>query len=119
MEKQTLIHELYRAFNGRDTDYLLERMTPDVHWPNGWEGGYVEGHEGVREYWTRQWTEINPTVMPISIEELPDGSAAVRVLQRVEDHSGKLLHESEVMHTYRFENDLVSGMEISQAQEAH
>ena len=29
---------LYTAFNGRDTDTLLEQMTPDVDWPNAWEG---------------------------------------------------------------------------------
>jgi ketosteroid isomerase-like protein len=114
MNKQALIHDLYRAFNSHDTDFLLERMTPDVHWPNGWEGGYVESREGVREYWTRQWAEINPTVTPIGVDELPDGSAAVRVLQRVEDHAGKRLHEGEVMHTYRFRDGLVSEMEIGE-----
>lgn len=114
MNKQTFIQDLYRAFNGRDTDFLLERMTPDVHWPNGWEGGYVEGREGVREYWTRQWAEVNPRVTPLAIDEQQDGSAAVRVLQRVEDYSGKLLHEGEVMHTYRFAGELVAGMEIGE-----
>ena len=38
-----LITRAYEAFNARDIDALLSLMHPDVHWPNGWEGGYVEG----------------------------------------------------------------------------
>jgi hypothetical protein len=34
-------------------------MDADVHWPNGWEGGYVEGHDEVRDYLTRQWKELH------------------------------------------------------------
>ena len=48
-------------------------MATDVDWPNGWEGGYVHGQDEVRAYWTRQWKAINPTVIPITIQETPDG----------------------------------------------
>src|SRR4051812_43738313 len=35
------IRSLYRAFNAREADWLLDHMTPDVEWPNAWEGGRV------------------------------------------------------------------------------
>lgn len=107
-----LIRDLYRAFNARDTDFLLQRMANDVHWPNGWEGGFVEGRDTVRDYWTRQWAAVNPTVTPLLIDEMPDGRVAVRVLQRVEDHSGTLLQETEVTHTFSFRGGFISGMQI-------
>ncbi len=46
---QDLIREAYSAFNARDIDAVLTMMHPEVNWPNGWEGGYVKGHEGVRD----------------------------------------------------------------------
>jgi hypothetical protein len=38
------LQELYRAFNARDIDTVLDQMTGDVDWPNAWEGGRVRGH---------------------------------------------------------------------------
>ena len=59
---------LYAAFNSRDTDTLLGQMHPDVDWPNGWEGGRVHGREAVREYWTRQWDEVDSRVTPTATD---------------------------------------------------
>jgi len=53
-EQEDVIKRAYAAFNERNIDTVLSLMHPDVHWPNGWEGGYVTGHKQVREYWTRQ-----------------------------------------------------------------
>ena len=54
-EFRALIETVYSAFNRRDIDRALSVMTGDVQWSNGWEGGFVYGHDGVRSYWTRQW----------------------------------------------------------------
>jgi nuclear transport factor 2 (NTF2) superfamily protein len=66
---QEMIRKAYDAFNSRRVEEVLSLMHPNVHWPNGWEGGYVEGQDAVSEYWTRQWNEINPQVSPLSIIE--------------------------------------------------
>src|SRR5690349_4851744 len=99
------IAALYRAFNGRRIDDLLDRMAPDVDWPNGWEGGRVLGREAVRAYWTRQFEAIDPSVEPTSITERDDGSVAVGVHQRIRDHDGKVLDEGDVTHVYAFDAD--------------
>jgi len=57
-----LLISTYEAFNARDVDAVLAVMHPDVDWPNGWEGGRVYVHQGVRDYWTRQWRVIDPTL---------------------------------------------------------
>jgi hypothetical protein len=59
-----LLSRAYAAFNARDIEAVLSMMHPDVEWPNGMEGGYVYGHNGVRAYWTRQWRLIDPLVEP-------------------------------------------------------
>lgn len=71
MEKrnQDLIQKAYASFNARDIDTALSTMHPEVQWPKAFEGGYVCGHNEIKEYWTRQWTEINPVVQPIGFRE--------------------------------------------------
>ena len=45
-------------------------MQPNVEWPNGMEGDTVYGRDGVRDYWMRQWSMINPHVDPVKIEAM-------------------------------------------------
>lgn len=108
-----LLAGMYAAFNRRDVDTVLAAMTPDVRWPNGWEGGYVEGQAAVRDYWRRQWAEIDPTVTPEGFQVRPDGRLAVRVRQVVRDRTGQVLSDQVVTHTYGFEGDLIRTMEIA------
>jgi hypothetical protein len=58
------LRKAYAAFNARDIEVVLSLMHQDVEWPNGMEGGYVYGHEGVRAYRTRQWDLIDPIIEP-------------------------------------------------------
>jgi hypothetical protein len=104
----------YRDFNARQLEAVLSRMTSDVQWPNGWEGGYVHGHEGVRDYWTRQWAVINPKVEPDEIRRLEDGRFAVEVHQTVHDREGNLLVDQRVRHLYRMRNGLIERMDIEE-----
>jgi hypothetical protein len=81
---------LYRAFNDRDIDAVLERMHPAVDWPNVWEGGRVHGRGAVRAYWTRQFQEISGQVEPEAISEEPDGSITVEVHHELVPQFGQM-----------------------------
>jgi len=109
---QNLIKKAYEAFNARNIDAVLSLMHDDVHWPNGWEGGYVNGHEQVRDYWTRQWKELNPLVEPVSFTETADGKTEVLVHQLVKDIEGNLLADDMVKHIYTVDENLIKEMEI-------
>ena len=103
----------YEAFNARDIQAALELMTPDVQWPNGMEGGYVHGREAVREYWIRQWQQINPHVEPVSFDDAPDGRTIVGVSQVVKDMDGNVVLNTTVQHVYTITGGgLISHMEI-------
>ena len=67
MNKQIsdLIYKAYSAFNSRDIDDALSTFHKEVQWPKAFEGGYVNGYDEIRDYWTRQWSEINPKVLPV------------------------------------------------------
>jgi hypothetical protein len=107
-----VIREAYRAFNARELDAALAMMQPNVEWPNGMEGGTVYGHAGVRDYWTRQWSMIDPHVDPVAIDADGSGRVVVSVHQVVRDLNGKLLLDRMVEHIYSFEDKLIRSMEI-------
>src|SRR5262245_3444913 len=67
MNAEDLLRRTYDAFNARDVDTVLTVMHPDVVWPNAMEGGCVLGHAGIGEYWTRQWSIVDPHVEPLRI----------------------------------------------------
>jgi hypothetical protein len=87
-------------------------MHPEIIWPNGWEGGYVYVHQGVRDYWTRQWAAIDPHVDPIDFSTNEARVIVVRVHQVVRDKEGATLSDSMVKHLYELENGLIKRMEI-------
>ena len=110
--QRELIERAYAAFNARDIDAVLDVLHPDVEWANGMEGGSVHGHDGVRAYWRRQWTMIDPRVDPVRIVRNADGSFVVDVHQVVRDLDGTVVADRVVQHVYVFEHDLVRSMRI-------
>ena len=107
-----LIKKAYNAFNERNIDAALATMQPNVQWSKAWEGGYISGHEEIKKYWTRQWTEINPHVEPIGFSERPNGSLEVNVHQHVKELNGTLLFDGNVKHIYSFKDGLIMKMDI-------
>jgi hypothetical protein len=107
-----LLGRLYDRFNARDMEAVIAVMHPDIVWANGMEGGHVSGHQGVREYWTRQWAVIDPHVELMSFATGPDGEAIVEVHQTVRDLAGHLLSDKVVSHIFRIEGGLIRRFDI-------
>jgi hypothetical protein len=107
-----VIEKAYSAFNERNIDNALSTMQPDVQWSKAWEGGYISGHNEIKQYWTRQWTEINPNVEPIGFIERDNGSLEVKVHQKVKDLRGNLMFDGTVKHIYTFQDGLIKTMDI-------
>jgi ketosteroid isomerase-like protein len=103
---------LYDAFNARDAEAVLDRMTDDVDWPNAWEGGRLRGQDAVRDYWTRQWSEIDPRVEPLAVDVRGDGTVAVTVRQEVRSRDGEPLGTGEVLHVYTMRGELIERMDV-------
>jgi ketosteroid isomerase-like protein len=110
-----LLIAAYRAFNARDIDTILAMMHPNVDWPNGMEGGRVNGRENVRRYWIRQWGILEPHVEPVSIEEDEARRSVVRVHQVVRDLAGNLVVDQFVEHVYTIRDGRIERMDIREA----
>jgi nuclear transport factor 2 (NTF2) superfamily protein len=110
--ERDLLSLVYDAFNRRDVDSILVRMHPDVEWPNGMEGGWVHGRDGVRAYWTRQWGMVDPHVEPVRFESDDPSRIVVSVHQIVRDLTGAILLDRMVQHVYAIEDGLIHRMEI-------
>ena len=108
-------HELYRNFDERKIDLVISQMTEDIKWANGMEGGYVYGHDGVREYWTRQFKQISSNVTPTEISE-ENGIVKIKVHQVVHDLNGKLLADETVYHFFHLRNNKIFQFDIGERQ---
>jgi hypothetical protein len=95
-DTQTLIAEIYSAFNQRNIDGALAQMSESVSWPKASEGGRVVGKEGIRVYLSRQWKEFDPHVEPMEVIDRGAGKIDVRVHQLVKSLAGEMLSDSEV-----------------------
>jgi hypothetical protein len=114
VNKPAFLSHVYERFNARDMETVLAAMHEDVTWANGMDGGYVNGKDGVRQYWTRQWAMVNPRVDPIGFSEEPTGKTFVRVHQVVRDLSGTLLADREVSHIFAIEDGLIKRFDIGE-----
>lgn len=112
---EELLIKTYAAFNNRDIDSVLALMHPEVDWPNGMEGGRMQGHGAVRTYWKRQWTIIDPRVDPVSLTTDHLGRTVVEVHQVVRDLGGRVLSDRTIQHVYSFRDGLIARMDIVDA----
>ena len=100
-DDEPLIRHLYDRFNARDIDAVLSTLAEDVAWANGMENTHVHGPEAVREYWTHQWSVINPHVDPLHMTKAADGSTVVQVHLTVHNLEGKLVLDEMVGHVFQ------------------
>ena len=113
MENETaLITQLYEDFNARKADAILARLSEDVMWANGMEGGYVNGHKDLREYWERQWTMLNPQIKAVGFSKTEDGSIFVdaRFSGKTPEQEFKDISASHVFH---IKNGLIFRFDIA------
>ncbi|MCW4113757.1 nuclear transport factor 2 family protein [Aurantimonas sp. MSK8Z-1] len=122
MDAETdLLTRLYRRFNARDIDGVLADLADDVAWANGMDGGHVQGHEGIRDYWTRQWSMVDPHVEPVGFTRRADDVVVAEVLQTIRDLEGNPLEgqthglkDRTVLHVFRFRNGKVARFDIEE-----
>ena len=114
----TLIAQVYSAFNRRSIDDALALMSENVDWPMASEGGRAVGKEQIRAYWTRQWAEFDPHVEPIEVTDLNTGRTEVKVHQMVKSLNGDLLSDQEVLHVFAISDELIDRMDIFESEPA-
>jgi hypothetical protein len=83
-----------------------------VDWPNSKTGGREHGRDAVRNYWLRQWQEVDPRVEPLSIDMDAEGRAHVRVQQLVRSLDGQIIVNRKVEHVYEFEGPFIKRMDV-------
>jgi ketosteroid isomerase-like protein len=107
-----LLEHLYDRFNARDMEAALATMHPDVAWANGLDGGHVHGHDGVRDYWARQWAAIDSHAEPIGFSSGADGTTEVDVRLTARDLEGNVLFDKRGGHVFRMEDGLIRRFDI-------
>ena len=107
-----MIRRLYDNFNARDMEAALAAMHPDVAWANGMEGGHVHGREGVRDYWSRQWTTVESHAVPVNVSTDAGGTIEVEVHLTARDHAGNVVFDRMGIHSFQVVDGLVQRFDI-------
>ena len=110
---ENFFQDLYKDFNDRKIDLVISKMTGDVKWANGMDGGYVHGHDAVKDYWTRQFTMVSSKVSPLEIEAGKD-IVKIKVHQVVHDLNGNLLADESVYHLFHLQENKIAVFEIGE-----
>ena len=110
--EEQVIHQIYNGFNARDMEGVFALLTDDVAWANAMEGTHVHGKDAIRDYWTHQWSVIDPHVEPLKIAKAADGSLVVDVHQVVKNFEGQTLIDETVKHAFRLDGGRVQRFDI-------
>jgi hypothetical protein len=113
---RALLTRVYAAFNARDLETVLATLHPDVDWANGMDGGRVHGVSNVRDYWTQQFTLIDPRVDPVGFAIDAAGRIVVRVHQMVCTPAGAVISDGMVEHIYVIDDGLITRMDIRKGE---
>lgn len=71
------------------------------------------GHNGVREYWSRQFTMVSSKVTPLEIDA-QNGPVKIKVHQVVHDLNRKLLADETVYHFFHLRGNKIAGFDIGE-----
>ncbi len=115
-ENQHLLENLYAAFNKREIETIIPLLRPDVKWANGLEGGFVHGTDAVREYWTKQFKEIQPELETLKFETDENNRNIVTVHLVIRDLQGNTLADATVHQIFTIEDGLISLYEIGETE---
>jgi hypothetical protein len=116
MNTESLIADVYSAFNQRNIDGALAFMSESVSWPKASEGGRVVGKQEIRAYWSRQWKQFDPHVDPLEVLDDGAGRTHVRVHQLVRSLGGDVLSDTEVWHVFTIANGLIERMDLGESE---
>ena len=114
MDRNTvLLKKAYYAFNTRNIDAALAMMHPNVTWSNGMGGGYVQGHDELREYWSKQWSMVDADVEPVTITVDGKDKIVANVRHVVRDLHENIIEDEMLQHTYLIEDNLIKHMDVA------
>ena len=108
-----LFQNLYKNFNNRDIGLVISKMTENVKWANGMDGGYVYGHDGVKKYWKRQFRMISSNVTPVKID-IENEVVKIKVHQVVHDLNNQLLADEFVYHLFHLKDNKIAEFHIGE-----
>ena len=72
----------------------------------------LNGHQSIRDYWSRQWSYVTWQVRPMRFETTDPENIVVDVHQILRDLSGNIVSIRDLQHIFQIEDGLVKTMGI-------
>jgi hypothetical protein len=111
-QPDTLLIDLFDAFNAKEVDAAGALLHPDVDWPNLFGPDRLRGREAVMSMWAEQFGRFDPEITLLEMHALPDGGRQARVSYVVRTLDGKLFTEEPATHVFTFRDGFISKMDL-------
>ena len=117
--REALLLQTVAHFNAGDLDAVLERLHPDVEWPDLASDQLMRGRDAVRAYWERQMRALRPELTPNEVVPAGDDVIMVNTQRAFERGNGnEMVPAMVVAHRYSFRDGLICRMRHFRSLEA-
>jgi len=118
--REALLLQTVAHFNAGDLDAVLERLHPEVEWPDLATDQILHGRDEVRAYWERQMRALRPEITPNEVVPAGEDVIMVNTQRAFERGNGKEMVPSVVVvvHRYSFRDGLIFRMRHFRSLEA-
>ena len=116
-DAETLLTDLFAAYNRRDFDAFSAGLHEDIDWPDQLRGARIKGRAALQAYWGVIDQAIRVEVAPLTFTLEPDGRIRVELSQVVRGLSGSLWSDIRVRQYYTLRDGLVWRMDVASPED--
>lgn len=103
-----LVERVYDRFNAREMDAVRANHAPGRR-VGQWAGRRIRvRRDGVRTYWTRQWTTMESRAEPTGFSNIEEGTVGVEVHLTGRDLEGNQLFDTYGRHVFQILDGLIT-----------
>jgi hypothetical protein len=110
-ESDSLIIDLFDAFNARDLGAAAALLHPEADWPDVFSTDRLHGREQILAMWSEQLRRFDPEIALLEMTALRDGKRRARVNYVVRNLDGRIFTDEEATMTYKFRDGLIARLD--------
>ncbi len=114
-EPDTLLTNLFDAFNAQDVEAAGALLHPQADWPDLFGDERLQGREAVMSMWAYQFTKYDPKIAVVDMTALPDGRWRARLSYEIRNLNGRLFSEEPATHLFSFRDGLIARMDVERS----
>lgn len=110
-EPDSLVIDLFDAFNARNLSAAAALLHPEADWPDAFGDERLHSRGQILEMWSEQFRRFDPEITLLEMTALRDGKRRARVNYVVRNLDGRIFTDEEATMTYKFRDGLIARLD--------